>query len=327
MRRGLDRRKMIAITAAAAGGSFALVRSGAQAEGVRLVEWTGPLLGYVAAIRLYHPHEHAGHEIIRGAVAEVRRLETIFSLYRRDSVLSELNRVGVLVAPPAELVDVMGLSERIWHETAGRFDPTVQPLWQCYADHFSSPAADATGPPPDRLAGALERTGWEKVHASRDRIVLGRGMALTLNGIAPGYITDRLVDRLRAAGLERVLVDMGEIRTLGRHPDGRPWQVGLRATETRVPTVLQVVDQAVATSAAEGFRFDTEGRCNHLFDPRDGRCAEPARAITVVAPSAAAADAFSTALALMSADEIARVRSRFADMQVHVTSALDRGNI
>ena len=52
-------------------------------------------------------------------------------------------------------------------------------------------------------------------------------MAVTLNGIAQGYITDRVADLLRAEGLEKVMIDLGEIRTLGDHPEGRPWRVGL----------------------------------------------------------------------------------------------------
>ena len=59
-------------------------------------------------------------------------------------------------------------------------------------------------------------------------------MALTLNGVAQGYITDRVVDLLRGAGIDSCLVDMGEIRTLGLHPDGRPWQVALQGTGWRL---------------------------------------------------------------------------------------------
>ena len=43
--------------------------------------------------------------------------------------------------------------------TGGAFDPTVQPLWQLYADHFSSERPDSDGPPPQKLAEALAKVG------------------------------------------------------------------------------------------------------------------------------------------------------------------------
>ena len=54
-------------------------------------------------------------------------------------------------------------------------------------------------------------------------------MSLTLNGIAQGYLTDRLADILRANACDRVLADMGrrEILLVGHRPDGQAWQIGL----------------------------------------------------------------------------------------------------
>jgi len=53
-------------------------------------------------------------------------------------------------------------------------------------------------------------------------------MAITLNSIAQGYITDAIADMLRNEGFERAVVDLGEYRAIGRHPDGRPWRIGIR---------------------------------------------------------------------------------------------------
>ena len=53
-------------------------------------------------------------------------------------------------------------------------------------------------------------------------------MAMTLNSLAQGYITDAAADLLRNEGFETAFVDLGEIRAIGRHPDGRAWRVGIR---------------------------------------------------------------------------------------------------
>jgi thiamine biosynthesis lipoprotein len=162
--------------------------------------------------------------------------------------------------------------------------------------------------------------GWSKVSFDRDRITFARrGMGLTLNGIAQGYITDRVVDLLRQEGIASSMVDMGEIRTLGQRPDGRAWQAAVDVVTPQHPT-LDLVDKAVATTGADGFRFDADGRCNHLFNPATGHCAGPAINLTVVAPTAAVADALSTGFALMDHEAARRVLARAPDTQLYVNA-------
>ena len=99
-------------------------------------------------------------------------------------------------------------------------------------------------------------------------------------------------------GLTNVLIDLGEIRGLGRHPDGRPWRVGI--SDPRVPgrlrENLEIADRAVATSATTGFYFDAARRHHHLMEPRTGRPGQTLLAATVVASRACDADACSTAI-------------------------------
>jgi thiamine biosynthesis lipoprotein len=138
------------------------------------------------------------------------------------------------------------------------------------------------------------------------RITLAPGMAVTLNGIAQGYVTDRVADLLRRRGL-RALVDMGEIRALGAAPDGRPWPVGLEdpAAPGQVAETIALDDLAVATSGGYGTRFDAAGRFNHIFDPADGRSSWRYGAVSVVAADATTADALATAFCLLAEERIA----------------------
>jgi FAD:protein FMN transferase len=130
-------------------------------------------------------------------------------------------------------------------------------------------------------------------------------MAVTLNGIAQGYITDRVADLLRREGMGSVLIDLGETRAVGLHPEARPWRVGLAdpADPTQVGRRVELTDAALATSGGYGTVFDAGGRHNHLIDPRSGRSAPARRSVSVMAPGAAIADAASTALALMPEQE------------------------
>ncbi|WP_395714058.1 FAD:protein FMN transferase [Reyranella sp.] len=300
MVRLFTRRRAIAISAAAAGLELLPLR-GPVAAHDRLTSWRGVVLGAPASLQIHHGDPAVARRLIELAVSEARRLEGIFSLYRPDSALVDLNRRGALAAPPGELVDLLQLCQRHHALTKGVFDPTVQVLWQLYSDHFANAGAGEGGPPQRVIDAALQRVGFGKVSVSRDRIVfVHRGMALTLNGIAQGYITDQVVALLRDHGIEHSLVDMGEIRAIGDRPDATPWKIGITGSDDSIT----LVDQAVATSAGGGYRFDALGRFNHLFDPSTGRSPPPDRSVTVVMPTATDADALSTAFSLVSEPQV-----------------------
>ena len=300
------RRRFLAITAAAAGAAASPLPS---AAGAPLHVWTGTALGAMASLRLYHPDAESARRSIDRCRAEIGRLERVFSLYRPDSAVSRLNAIGELFGPPLDLVRLLDESRRISLLTDGAFDVTVQPLWLLFATHFAQPSADPSGPSPEAIHAARDRVGQRRIEISADRIRFTRpGMAVTLNGIAQGYVTDRIADLLRNEGLESVLVDLGEARALGDHPDGRPWQAALSNPQGGAELHrLPLKDRALGTSAPAGFLFDFGRRFGHLFDPRTGRPAARYASVSVVAPDATMADALSTAFAQLPSAQIASI--------------------
>ncbi len=312
-----NRRRFLAITAAAAGVGTGVAAS----PGAGLHVWNGTALGARASLRLYHPERRVAEAATLRAVAEIRRLERVFSLYRPDSALSALNRDGVLSAPPLDLVRILGEAQAHHRATGGVFDVTVQPLWRLHAAHF---ATGATAPPERaEIEAALALVGQEKVTIGAGRIAFARpGMAITLNGIAQGYITDRVAEGLRQAGFADVLVDLGEARAMGRHADGTPWRAALAEPGGTAPLhEVELRDRALATSAPGGFAFDGEGRVHHIFDPRSGRPSAAHSSVSVLAPEATAADALSTAFVQMPAAMIRRVIEAERGISVHLLNA------
>ena len=179
----------------------------------------------------------------------------------------------------------------------------MQPLWQLYAAHFAANPDDVAGPPVHRIEAARRRVDYRAVAMDGPRVgFLRPGMAVTLNGIAQGYITDRVAELLRAAGFASVLVQLGETVAGAPRSEGRPWRVGIPDpfAPDRVLETLDAVEVAIATSSGRATRFDAAGRHHHLFDPATGRSADRYASVTVVAARATAADALSTALAVAS---------------------------
>lgn len=320
-RSSLTRRKLIAITAMA--GSAALL-GGRRALADAPIRWQGSALGAQVSVEIYHPDRTEAERLVHLCVQDVRRLEQQFSLYQPESAICMLNRTGVLASPDADMVALLKVALHFAELTDGAFDPTVQPLWALYAAHFTQAHPAPEGPPAEKLAEALAKVGYRDLKVSDDRVALLKpGSAITLNGIAQGYATDRVTETLRAAGLTTTLVNMGEIRAIGARPDGAPWQVGLADPDAPgvVSETVGLVDRAVATTAGAGFRFDPAGRFTHLFDPRTGRSPSRYRSVSVIAPTASEADAFSTAFSLLPVSRIREIVAARRHVQVHLTNA------
>ncbi len=318
----VSRRRAITIFGAAAGGALLPGAAGAGAAPLR--EWYGAALGAQARIVLAHPDEAAARRLFDSCAGEIERLEAEFSLHRPDSALSRLNRDGALETPSLDMVRVLGAARRVSTLTGGAFDVTVQPLWLLYAEHFFRHPGDAAGPAEDEVAAARALADYRALEVSPGRAALTRkGMAVTLNGIAQGYITDRVAELLRDGGIDNVLVDLGEARAVGRHPEGRPWAIGLADPRdpARYGPVVELANRALATSGGYGTRFSADGRHHHLFAPASGRSANHHLSVSVVADDATTADALSTGLFVAPPPVAERVARNMPQIAVYLTAA------
>ncbi|MGI9391437.1 MAG: FAD:protein FMN transferase [Boseongicola sp.] len=292
----LTRRSFIAVSAAAG-----FVPGIANAREV--ATWRGVALGARAEIRISGTAQAAAAPVLGAIVDEISRLEDIFSLYRPNSAISRLNLHGELDAPPSELLQVFSIAVALHDATDGAFDPTIQAFWRLAAEA----AQRDTWPAPAEIADAQRKINWKAVQFDSGRVAFARpGMSITLNGIAQGFITDRIAEKLRAFGLKDVLVDMGELRAIGAGPSGAPWRAAI-ADPDGGPPIKRVVlrERALATSAPHGTILDRSGSVGHIFDPRTCSLATGAKQVSVSAPTAAVADGLSTAFCLLDQQQIA----------------------
>lgn len=234
--------------------------------------------------------------------AELERLEQIFSLFRPDSTLCWLNRTGRLVAPPPELIDVLLLADRLHRASDGVFDPTVLPLLD--ASRFGQAQA--------RIFGLI---GWDKVRIDAREISFAReGMAMTLNGVAQGYINDKVAELLRAHGLTNVMLDIGELQAIGESPLRRPWKARLFAANGTYEDHVVLRNRAVSTTRPCSVVRPGGGRqvvCPKGHMPYHST-------VTVSAPTSAVADGLSTALALVPSDRTLGVVAQFRGARIEL---------
>lgn len=288
----LTRRRFISISAAAAVGFYDI---SAHAEPSA---WQGTALGAHAKLHIGGVSRGEGDRLITLARAEIERLENIFSIYRNDSAISQLNRTGFLTLPPPEMIELLSMARTIHVSTAGRFDPTIQPLWALYAEKDGRPSLR-------EIEKVRRFVGMSKVQVSVAAVKFNKhGMALTLNGIAQGYITDRVVSLLRAEGLKNAVVNLGEISAMGHDMTGDPWKIGVAEFGDEQPDeYVSLANGSIATSAPLGTTFD--GEASHIIDPSNGKAVRSVwRSVSVMHRSAAVADGLSTAMIMMNEKQL-----------------------
>jgi len=246
----------------------------------------------------------------RAAFDEADRIEQEISRFVEQSDVSLLNRghSGETVRVGIEAFECLKLALRVQHETHGAFDVT------CSVDSVAGAAATGCPPPAIRLD--------EEDHTVT---ILRDDVRIDLGGIGKGYALDRMAEILSEWGVARGLVHAGQSTVLAIAAPGNDpaWSVSLRhptAPETGLANpddtegrVCHCSVSSVGWIAIDRRALSGSGQLihgTHIIDPRTGQPVSGPLAAWALAPSAAEADALSTALMVMTLPE---VETYFAD--------------
>lgn len=258
----------------------------------KFVERWSWVMGQPVHIMLFAESGDAGLEACAGALAELRRVEARLSLFDDASDLCELNRRAGRgsMRVDDDLRDVLDAAEAFRVQTAGAFDPAVEPLMRMWGFHRPRRSL----PTEAEIASARAAVAAAVVRLDGSVATLPSTLTqLDFGGIAVGYGIDRAIAVLRAQGIRRAFVDVsGDCYGLGA-PPGEPegWRVDIAGSPGRV----MVRDAGLATSA-NSVSVIRLGRqvLGHVMDPGTGRPVPDRVQMTVLARTAIAADALST---------------------------------
>lgn len=237
------------------------------------------------------------------AIAEVRRIETKYSRYRADSVVSAINGAagGAAVPLDPETLALLQYASQLYQLSGGLFDITTGVLRKAW--NFKAPRV----PTADELAPLLALTGWSRVDLSEDGVRLPQvGMELDFGGFGKEYAADRAAAILQAQGVRCGYVNLGgDMRVLGPQQDGGPWSIGIQdpRREDRTMASIAVSSGALATSGDYERYFELDGkRYCHILDPATGHPVTAWRSVSVLAPLTVAAGACATIAMLKGAE-------------------------
>ncbi len=241
----------------------------------------------------------------------VHQLEDQMTVYRDDSELQRIN-ASAHESPQPVANELFRLLQRCrdWAmETGGAFDPTSGPLIQLWRRC----RAEGRVPMQEEVDESMARVGIGRVifdEAGQTVSFPVEGFQFDLGAVGKGYAIDRAAGHLQQEGVSDFLVHGGHSSLLaaGDHHGQGGWPVGVKNplfTDQRYATLL-LEDRGMSTSGSNVQYFRHQGRrYGHILDPRTGWPAEGLLSVTVLAPTAAEADALSTAFYVMGLEKAA----------------------
>jgi len=248
--------------------------------------------------------------------SRLRQINQWMSTYIDDSTLMRFNR-----APqddwqtlPRPLIEVLQISQSISERSDGAFDITVAQLVDLWG--FGPQAQPEQMPDDEILSASLENLGYQYLELDGNRARRLGDISLDLSGVAKGYGVDYLSRWLERQGYRNYLVEIGgEVRLSGFSPRGDAWRIGVEQPnllQREGRKTLKLSDIAMATSGDYRNYYERDGkRYSHTIDPRTGRPIEHNLAsVTVLADTAAEADAWATAINVLGPDEGMEVAER-----------------
>jgi len=290
-------------------------------------------MGTELFVEVIGPDSEVLESALDAAIAEVRRIEDLMTDWRA-SPLMDLNAAAGKGPQPAseEILRIVRQSQEIHEYTEGAFDITFAAIGRLWDFKKQPPRI----PSPEAIAAALPFVDASKLRVDLDAgtLEIPAGMAIGLGGIAKGYAVDRAMQVIMDRGIRHAMVNAGgDLKALGRKR-GELWQIAIKHPRERdtMIALLPVSNTCVVTSGDYERFFDHEGkRYHHIIDPTTGYPSQGCISATVVAPEAAIADAFATALCVLGPERglplieaLPRIEALVVDLagKVHATSGL-----
>lgn len=255
-----------------------------------------------------------GH--IERVMQEMHRIDALMSTYKPTSQVSIVNSEAAQhpVRVDADLFGLLETSLEYSRLTEGAFDITYASVGYLYDFRRGIKPTDA------QIAKALPAVDYRHVildpKAQTVRFSQA-GVRIDLGGIAKGWAVDQGIAFLRAAGVERAMVNAGgDTRIIGDR-FGKPWMVGIRdpREEGKVIVRIPLEDAALSTSGDYERFFEENGvRYHHIIEPTSGRPARAVRSVTVIGPTATRTDGLSKTIFVLGIEKGMQVLDKLGDV-------------
>lgn len=266
-------------------------------------------MGSPCELQFYAEGDAQFQTVVHAAVNDILRLESKYSRYKNDSLLSEINRsaaLGQSIDVDPETAKLLDYAVTCYQQSHGLFDITsggLRKLWRFNQDNPGIPG-------PQEIEAVLSSVGWDKINWIAPTLNFRiAGLELDFGGIVKEYAADRVASLCRVLGVEHGIINLGgDIKIIGCHPDQSPWRIGIRDPnhENSVSGVVFLKSGAMATSGDYERYWLIDGqRYSHILNPKTGWPVRHFASITVVSEHCVLAGSASTIAMLQEGEGIA----------------------
>ena len=261
-------------------------------------------MGSPCELQLFAEDPVAAQDAVSAVLADVVRLEQLYSRYRDDSLTTSINRVaaaGGHISVDDETAGLLNYAATCYRESDGLFDITSGVLRKAW--NFASGRL----PDPAHIESLLCRVGWSKVKWKPPLLeFLIPGMELDLGGVVKEYAADRAASLCRQRGVRSGMVNLGgDISVVGPRLDGEPWRIGVQHPRNNAEMMQTIALRGggLATSGDYERCLVIDGvRYGHILNPRTGWPVRHLASVSVVADFCVVAGSASTIAMLRDED-------------------------
>ncbi len=206
--------------------------------------------------------------IAQSAIKLIHQLEAKYSRYKLDNIVAKINKGGTTVDLDDETISLLNYAHTAYQLSDGLFDITTGVLRKAW--DFKQ----QTLPSQELIDECLSYVGWHKVLWDGAALTLPRGMQIDFGGIVKEYAADAIASYFIRHKINHGLIDLGgDIRAIGTHPNGQPWQIGVRnpVQPEQAIAKIELSGGGVATSGNYARFININGVCyGHILDPLTG---------------------------------------------------------
>jgi FAD:protein FMN transferase len=263
------------------------------------------LMGNRFEISVVADDEVWANECIAEAIAEIRRIEKLFTTFDESSQTNLINRnAGIApVKVDREVFDLIQRSKKISTITQGAFDITYgsidKRLWNFDKTMTSLPDAQTA-------KQLVQLINYRNVILDEDNCTVflaKEGMRIGFGGIGKGYAAEKAKSLLQQKGITNGIVNAaGDLTAWGYQPNGKPWTIGIADPNAsrHAFSFLDITNTSIATSGNyEKFIMIDGKKYSHTIDPKTGLPARGIKSVTIISPNAEIADAMATPVMIM----------------------------
>lgn len=249
--------------------------------------------------------DHAA-KALEKAEQEIHRIDGLVSTGDKNSEIWRLNDSKEEMVSDDTFYLIQRAKE-IGQSTEGAFDISVYPVMRAWG--FTD--GQYRVPEKKGLHALLGHVHADRIECMGDthRVRLADPeMEIDLGGIAKGYTSDKVMEIMREEGVEHALINLGgNVKTLGRKPDGSDWNVAVTDPKNAEDLIggVRTSDKAVITSGGYQRYFEKDGTAyHHIIDLSTGYPADSGlSSVTIVSEDGTLADGLSTSLFIMGLDK------------------------